>query len=324
LKLAELGEFGLIDRISHHVAASPSVPLGIGDDAAALLPTPENLTLITSDMLLEGVHFDLSFGDPQSLGRKSLAVNLSDLAAMGAHPRHFLLSIGLPKDLPVEFMDGFTAGILEEAERFGVTLVGGDTCASRGGLVISITALGEQRAGRVVKRSGARAGDLVFVTGTVGDAAAGLKELRAGKRDGYLVSRQLDPTPRAAAGVALAEAGLASAMIDVSDGVLSDLGHICELSSVGATIELERLPLSQPFRALALPDPFALALSGGEDYELLFCVPRERASELEAVLEGKGVGATRIGEIREGAGIEVVRADGTLYMPSGRGFDHFG
>lgn len=158
----------------------------------------------------------------------------------------------------------------------------------------------------------------------MGDAAAGLEELRAGKRDGYLVSRQLDPTPRAAAGVALAEAGLASAMIDVSDGVLADLGHICELSAVGASIELARIPLSKPYRALALPDPFALALSGGEDYELLFCVRAERAGEVESVLEGKGVGATLIGAIRQGSGIAVLGADGAPYTPGGRGFDHFG
>ena len=131
MKLAELGEFGLIDRIADRVAASASVPLGIGDDAAALLPTPGTLTLITSDMLLEGVHFDLSFCDPHSLGRKSLSVNLSDLAAMGAHPRQFLLGIALPVGISVEFMDQFMAGLLEQAERFGVTLVGGTPALPR-------------------------------------------------------------------------------------------------------------------------------------------------------------------------------------------------
>jgi len=324
LKLAALGEFGLIDKIAQKVAASPSVPLGIGDDAAALLPTPGTLTLITSDMLLEGVHFDLTFCDPQTLGRKSLAVNLSDLAAMGATPRQFLLSIALPPKTSLELMDGFMAGILETAARFKVTLVGGDTCASKGGLAISITALGEQRPERVVKRSGASAGDLIYLTGTVGDSAAGLRQLFAGVRDGYLVSRQLDPTPRVAAGVALAEAGLASAMIDVSDGVLADLGHICELSKVGAQVALAKLPLSGEYRAFCVEDPYALALSGGEDYELLFCSPGEKAQEVEALFAKLALPATCIGEIVEGKGAEAVTPEGTRYTPKVKGFDHFG
>ena len=324
MKLAELGEFGLIDRISHRVASSPSVPLGIGDDAAALLPTPGTLTLITSDMLLEGVHFDLSCCDAHSLGRKSLAVNLSDLAAMGARPRQFLLSIALPAELSLEFIDGFMAGVMQQAERFGVTLVGGDTCASKGGLVISITALGEQRPELVVKRSGARAGDPIYLTGTVGDAAAGLRDLRAGLREGFLVARQLDPQPRVAVGVALAEAGLASAMIDVSDGVLADLGHICELSCVGARLDLAALPLSREYRESCGADPFALALAGGEDYELLFCTPRGKEGETEALLAGLGVSCARIGEVTEGSGVEPIAPDGSAYAPALRGFDHFG
>jgi thiamine-monophosphate kinase len=324
LKLAELGEFGLIDRIADKVAPSSSVPLGIGDDAAALLPTPGHLTLITCDMLLEGVHFDLSFCDPQSLGRKSISVNLSDLAAMGAKPRHLLLGIALPKQIPLEFMDGFMAGVMEQAERFGATLVGGDTCASKSGVAISITALGEQRPELVLKRSGASVGDLVYVTGTVGDAAAGLAELRKGIRTGSLVARQLDPQPRVQVGVALAEARLVSAMIDVSDGVLADLGHICELSGVGARLDLSRLPLSEEYRALPLEDPYAMALSGGEDYELLFCVPVGLGEQVEALLDRLGLQVSRIGEITAGSGIALVDAEGNAYTPVRRGFDHFG
>ena len=324
MKLAELGEFGLIKRIARRVAPSPSVPLGIGDDAAALLPTPGYLTLITSDMLLEGVHFDLAFCDPQSLGRKSLAVNLSDLAAMGAHPRHFLLSLALPCDISLEFLDRFMAGVMEQAERFGVTLVGGDTCGSKAGLAISITALGEQRPERLVKRSGATAGDLIYLTGTVGDAAAGLRQLRGGVRQGFLVSRQLDPQPRVSAGVALAEAGLAAAMIDVSDGVLADLTHICELSGVGARLDLAGLPLSDEYRETCGADPFALALSGGEDYELLFCTPKGRGGEVEALLDGLGLRVAKIGSITTGSGVELVTAEGGAYAQALRGFDHFG
>lgn len=324
MKLAELGEFGLIDNIAARVPAHPSVRVGIGDDAAALLPSPGSLTLITSDMLLEGVHFDLSFGDPQSLGRKSLAVNLSDLAAMGAQPRHFLLSLALPAGTSVEFVEGFVSGVLEMAARHGAVLVGGDTCASRGGVAISITALGEQVPEKVLKRSGARPGDAVFVTGTVGDAAAGLELLFRGEREGRLVAKQLDPQPRVAAGVALAEAGLAHAMIDVSDGVLADLGHVCELSRVGALVDLALLPLSGEYRSHCTgADPFALALSGGEDYELLFSAPRDREAEIAQLMERHGVPVTRIGEIREGSGIDVVAPDGKSYLPKARGFNHF-
>jgi len=324
LKLKELGEFGLIDRIARQVHNAPSVVLGIGDDAAALLPAPGTVTLITSDMLLEGVHFDLNFCDPQSLGRKSLSVNLSDLAAMGATPRTFLLGIALPSTIPLEFLDGFMAGILEQAERFGTTLVGGDTCASLSGLVISITALGEQHPEKVLKRSGARPGDLVCLTGTVGDAAAGLVQLRRGARDGFLVSRQLDPQPRVAAGVALADAGLASAMIDVSDGVLQDLGHICELSGVGARLELGQLPLSEEYRAACAADPYALALSGGEDYELLFCIAKENRGEVDALVQGLGLRFSVLGEVVAGNSVELITPEGSVYHPGQRGFDHFG
>jgi thiamine-monophosphate kinase len=324
LKLAQLGEFGLIERIARQVAPSPSVPLGIGDDAAALLPTPGTLTLVTSDMLLEGVHFDLAFCDPQSLGRKALAVNLSDLAAMGARPRHFLLGLALPRDISLSFLDGFMAGIMEQAERFGVTLVGGDTCASKKGVAISITALGEQRPERIVKRSGAQAGDLIYLTGTVGDAAAGLLELQEGVRQGFLVSRQLDPQPRVSAGVALAEAGLAKAMIDVSDGVLADLGHICELSGVGARLDLMELPLSDEYLATCGADPMALALAGGEDYELLFCAPKDRGEEVESLFAHLGVRVTKVGQVTPGSALELVTAMAGTYAPKLRGFDHFG
>ncbi|WP_026843051.1 thiamine-phosphate kinase [Citrifermentans bremense] len=324
MRLAELGEFGLIDRIKKNVAASPSVLLGIGDDAAALVPAPECVTLITCDMLLEAVHFDLSFCDPESLGRKSLSVNLSDLASMGAHPRQFLLGIALGKEVPIEFMDRFMAGVLEQAERFGATLVGGDTCASKGGIAISITALGEQRPELVLKRSGARPGDLICLSGTVGDAAAGLEALRQGVREGFLVSRQLDPTPRVAAGVALAEGGLATAMIDVSDGVLGDLGHIREMSGVGARLELAKLPLSDEYRAACGDDPYALALSGGEDYELLFCIDPVKRGEVEALFAKLELKFSVIGEITAAPEVKLVAPDGGVYAPGHGGFDHFG
>lgn len=323
MKLAELGEFGLIERIASRIPSHRSVVLGIGDDAAGILPSPGLITLITSDMLLEGVHFDLSFCDPLTLGKKSLSVNLSDLAAMGALPRQFLLSLALPRTIDLEFVDQFLDGILTTAQRFGAILVGGDTCASRGGLAISITALGEQHPERVLKRSGARAGDLIFVTGTVGDAAAGLEQLFRGVREGRLVERQLDPEPRVAAGVALAEARLARAMIDVSDGLLADLSHVCKLSGVGAKVEVATLPLSDAYRAALGQDP-GLALSGGEDYELLFTAEEKRRGEVESLLERIGVRVTVIGRIVEGTGVEALTPDGSPYLPPRTGFDHFG
>jgi len=325
MRVRELGEFGLIDRIAARARKGPGVVLGIGDDCAALSAGTGCVTLITSDMLLEGVHFDLSFTDPATLGRKSLAVNLSDLAAMGAVPRHFLLCIALPKEASLDFVDPFVSGMLELAERHGAVLVGGDTCASTGGIAISITALGEQLPGRVLKRSGAMPGDLVFITGTVGDAAAGLAQLRKGERAGRLVERQLDPTPRLEAGVALAEAGVVHAMIDVSDGVLQDLGHICDLSGVGALLQLPRLPLSEEYRAFCEGgDAFPLALGGGEDYELLFTAPAEKEKEVLALVEGAGLSCTVIGEVRREHGIELLGEGGESYSLASKGYDHFG
>lgn len=325
--LPELGEFGLIGLISSKVAASEHVPIGIGDDAAAFSWRHGSLGLVTSDMLLEGVHFDLSFSDPYRLGRKSLAVNLSDIAAMGGTPRNFVLSLAIPATLSVEFIDEFTAGMLELAGEFGATLVGGDTCASRGGLVVSVTLYGEQEQHRIVRRSGARPGDGIFVTGTLGDSAMGLELLRRGQREGYCIERHLDPRPRCREGRALAEAGLATAMIDVSDGLLSDLGHITGSSGVGARVRLDRIPLSPEFvRHLdpASDKGHGLACSGGEDYELLFTAPPRHRHGISALCSGFGTPVTEIGEITASPGVQVISAEGEA-VPVGRtGFDHFG
>ncbi|WP_298434356.1 thiamine-phosphate kinase [Geobacter sp.] len=326
MKLREIGEFGLIDRIASRAARGPAVRIGIGDDAAATEPAPGRLILTTSDMLVEGVHFDLSFTDPYRLGRKSLAVNLSDIAAMGGEPRDFLLSLAIPPRLPVEFLDRFTDGMLSLADEHGVTLIGGDTCRSPAGLVISVTLHGDQRPERVVRRAGARPGDRLFVTGTLGDSALGLELLRRGVREGWAVERHLDPSPRVAAGLALAAAGLATAMIDVSDGLLADLGHILEQSGCGAWVEAAHLPLSPFFRERAggeTPDPQLLALAGGEDYELLFAVSAEREGEVASVLRGTGTTATAIGSFTAGSGATVVAGDGReLALPRG-GYNHF-
>jgi thiamine-monophosphate kinase len=253
-------------------------------------------------------------------------VNLSDIAAMGARPRHFLLSLAIPRALPVEFIDGFIAGMLERAGESDVVLIGGDTCSSRDGLVISVTAMGEQQPGKVVRRCGAAPGDLVWVTGVLGDAALGLELLRRGEREGEAVARHLDPAPRVREGLALAELGLPTAMIDVSDGLIADLGHILEESGVGATLNLAQLPLSGTFQrevSAVARDPFVFPLAGGEDYELLFTAPPAREAAVKDVLKGCGVQASVIGEITGDGELTVLDADGSDYPVTARGYNHF-
>ncbi|KAF0219774.1 MAG: thiamine-monophosphate [Geobacteraceae bacterium] len=326
MKLQELGEFGLIGRIAERVTGGAGVRIGIGDDAAATEPTAGSLALVTSDMLVEGIHFDLSLCDPVTLGRKSLSVNLSDIAAMGGRPRHFLLSLAIPKTLPVEFLDAFIEGLLERAGQFRVALIGGDTCSSKGGLVISITVMGEQSPELVVRRSGAKPGDLICVTGTLGDSALGLLLLQRGEKAGPAVERHLDPVPRVLEGAALAEAGIPAAMIDISDGLLADLAHILDQSGVGARLELDKIPLSDYFRGkcpLITDDPYAVSLAGGEDYELLFTAPPARLEKARAILAKSGTQLSVIGEITGAGRLLVISADGSEYRTVNRGYNHF-
>jgi thiamine-monophosphate kinase len=324
--LKDLGEFGFIDRIAARSVPDSGVPIGIGDDAAAMVTTPGFHSLITADMLVERVHFDLSFTGPYELGRKSIAVNLSDIAAMGGIPRFALLSLAIPPFLTLDFLDIFIDGFLSRARQHGITLIGGDTCSSRSGFVISVTLVGEQQPVRIVRRVGARPGDRVYVTGTVGDSALGLELLRKGERSGTAITRHLDPSPRNEAGVALAERGLATAMIDVSDGLVADLGHILKQSGCGATVFLDRLPLSPEYLHRigdVADDCFSLALSGGEDYELLFTSPAIRQEEISDLSAALGIPLTAIGEITTASGLALIAPDGAPYTPTSRGFDHF-
>ncbi len=327
MRLSDLGEFGLIDRIAANIAARSSVKIGIGDDAAAIEPEAGHLSLLTSDMLIEGVHFDLKLSDPVALGRKSLAVNLSDLAAMGAKPKYFLLSLAIPKTMTLEFLDDFIKGLMQRAQQFHVTLIGGDTCSSKGGLAISITAIGEQLPDLVVSRTGAQPGDLIFVTGTVGDSALGLELLRKGVQSGPLVMRHLDPEPRVSAGVTLAESRMATSMIDISDGLLADLGHILDGSGVGARVDLAGIPLSEPYNEVVAnysEDPFAMALSGGEDYELLFTVPQLHREQVLSRMAECNVNVSLIGEITASDQIlSIITPDGLTYETRQKGYNHF-
>jgi thiamine-monophosphate kinase len=325
--LSSLGEFGFIDRITARVSAGTGVVTGIGDDAAVTGLTPGMQLLTSTDMLLEDVHFRHSWHDPYRLGRKSLAASISDIASMGGIPRWSLLSLAIPANTPLEFLDEFTRGYLAMAAEHGVVLIGGDTCSSKHGLAISVTIMGEQLPDRILRRSGARPGDDIWATGTLGDAAMGLSLAEKGvEGDEFLLSRLLDPTPRTTVGLALAESGLVSAMIDVSDGILADFGHIAEMSGVGGIIRLDDLPLSPQFRAAAAGFPVfphALALSGGEDYELCFTVHPADREKIIAIMKKCGVEAAPVGIVTSSPEVIVHDAAGAPYHPSNQGFNHF-
>jgi thiamine-monophosphate kinase len=334
VKLREIGEFGLIARIKNSWPEScQQVIQGIGDDAAVSSLGPGNDLVSTVDLLIEGVHFDLSLIEPYPLGRKSLAVNLSDLAAMGATPRWMLLSFALPSRLSVEFIDQFFAGLRAAAKTYGVSLIGGDTSSSPDRLFISITLLGEGKKEALVFRHGAKPGDDLYVTGTLGDSLLGLQLAKSlggrtpSAEEKFLLERHLDPTPRLQEGRVLAEKGLARAMIDISDGLLSDLNHICEESQVGALIWADRIPQSPAFRSRVPASPgeeWKWALKGGEDYELLFSAPPEKAGDLVALGKEWPCGITRIGRVEPRSQGVVVRDEKGPVDPSSlKGYDHF-
>lgn len=314
-----MSEFTLIDDIRRLTAlARADVVLGIGDDAAVLATTHGHQLVACTDTLVEGVHF-LPGTAPGDLGWKALAVNLSDLAAMGAEPAWVLLALTLPA-AEAAFVADFAKGFAELARTHGVALVGGDT--TQGPLAITVTALGGVPAGTVLTRAGAQIGDAVFVTGTLGGAAGALRLLQD-RRDvpDALLARLQRPTPRIAAGLALR--GLASACIDVSDGLVADLGHVCAASGVGADIEVEVLPmapeLAAVFNATSCRE---FALTGGDDYELCFTVPAAREAEVAALLADKG-GATRIGRIVADSGVRVRDRTGRCLELPRKGWEHF-
>jgi thiamine-monophosphate kinase len=315
-----LGEFDLIARYFSRPTRRRDVLLGVGDDAA-LLEVPAGHALVAAtDTLVEGRHF-LAGAPPRSVGHQALAVNLSDLAAMGADPAWALLSLSLP-EADEGWLGEFADGLYALADAHGVELVGGDTV--RGPLVVTIEALGFVEARLALQRSGARPGDLLYVSGSPGEAAAGLAALRRGGAmddvDDPLIRRYLFAEPRLDLGLALR--GRASAAMDVSDGLLGDLRKLCAASDVGARLDLDALPISQALASRhARAECEDFALSGGDDYELLFTVPAGRAERLEAELGGSP-GVTRIGAIEAGEGVRCVRA-GAEVAVGGRGYDHF-
>lgn len=312
------GEFDLIDRIRARAAARDDVVLGIGDDAAILQLPPGKQLVVTTDTLNVGVHFPEST-KAEDLGWKSLAVNLSDLAAMGALPAWCTLSLSLPESDP-KWLDGFVDGFLQLASQHGIALVGGDT--TRGPLSISVTAMGLVDNGGALRRGGAKVGDDVWVTGTLGDAAAALQSLFAGAAvDRALRMRLERPTPRVAAGLRLV--GLANSCIDVSDGLLADLGHICGLSKAGAEIEIDRLPASPSLLRFKPAMRWPWQAAGGDDYELCFTAAPRLRDEIQRALDFAETPGTRIGRIVAGSGVKALDAEGNEWQPPRLGFKHF-
>jgi thiamine-monophosphate kinase len=313
-------EFELIDRIRARVTARDDVVLGIGDDAAIVRMPPGHDLLLATDTINRGVHFPENT-PPEQLGWKALAVNLSDLAAMAAQPAWCTLSLSLPQaDVP--WIDAFLDGFCALAQAHGVALVGGDT--TRGPLSVSVTVCGFAEPGRALRRSGAQVGDEVWVTGTLGDAAGALAQWRGGNAVHAGLRDRLDrPTPRVEAGRALA--GLAHAAIDVSDGLLADLGHVCVASGVGAMVEIDDLPASGLLVATFEPERRrVLQATGGDDYELCFTAPASARAALEDIAARTGTPFTRIGRIVEGQGVQARLRAGAVWEPAHRGYVHFG
>jgi thiamine-monophosphate kinase len=314
------GEFDLIAKyFSRPVTRAV---LGIGDDCALLQPAAGMQLAVSSDMLVEGRHF-LSTVAPDRLGHKALAVNLSDLAAAGAKPIAFSLALALPR-VDEAFLEGFSRGLFALADAHGCELVGGDT--TQGPLNICITVFGEVPPGQALLRSGAKPGDALYVSGTVGDARLSLEAFRgtvalqgdAFERVRVAMER---PQPRVALGQALR--GIATSAIDVSDGLLGDLGHILRRSSVGATVEVARLPRSAELAAQPEPLQRECTLAGGDDYELLFTAPADRADAVQAAGRAAGVAVTRIGRIEPGSGLVLRGPDGAAVENRFGSFDHF-
>jgi thiamine-monophosphate kinase len=327
--IAEIGEHDLIERITRRLSMPAWVDVGPGDDAAVVKPPRGRREVLTTDALVDGVHFDQAFVPPEAIGHRALAVNLSDLAAMGAEPRAALLSLALPGTLALATLDGILDGFLNHAVTHGTTLVGGNITRTPGPLVINVTAIGAVRPRGALTRAGARPGDEIYVTGTIGDAAVGLAMLRASSplatAESACLERYLRPEPRVRAGLQLSHHGAASSCVDLSDGLADGLRQLARASAVGLEIQAEALPISgeaAAWHAAAATDALASALSGGDDYELLFTVrPRHRGRLRGARRRIGDLPITRIGVVTRGPELVVRDASGSRPLP--HGFEHF-
>jgi len=338
LTVADVGEQDLIARITTRLPIAPEwLLVGPGDDAAVLAPERNTLEVITTDASVEGVHFDRSFVPPGAIGHRALAVNLSDLAAMGATPRLATLSLAMPAALRVADFDGLVDGLLALARRHGTTVVGGNLSRSPGPLVVDVVALGTVRPRRVLTRAGARPGDLVFVSGTIGAGRAGLamcqtSPVQAGDRsaeNGDVVTpadRYLRPDPRVRLGVLLGRNQAATACMDLSDGLADGLRQISRASGMGMAIDAQALPIDPAARAwfeARGSDPLVEGVAGGDDYELLFTVSPRRQRRLRAVVRlARGLVVTRIGVVTRDGAIVLQRDGRDEKLPES--FAHFG
>ena len=313
---------------TRYPATGPLIRKGIGDDAAVVrLPKAQEYWVITSDMLVEGIDFHRDWISARLLGRKSISANLSDLAAMGARPRFFTISLAITPDIPKRWILDFHDGLTEKAGAFGAQLVGGDLSNAKAHIAISITAIGESLNRKVVYRSGGNPGNLLYVTGTLGCSSAGLMLLQKQQTRGPHCAEALrahrDPEPRCDAGEWLSQSGLVSCMMDLSDGLSTDLPRICAASGVGAEIRMQDLPI---FKESALwgCNPIELALHGGEDYELLFSVPRSKAGRLETSYPSKFPPITCVGRLTADRGKIWITSQNGQRSPLPRyGWDHF-
>jgi len=330
MRIKELSEFGFIDRIKEGcLIRSEGIIKAIGDDCAVLKSADGSAILLTTDMLVENVHFRCDSTTPFLLGRKSLAVNISDIAAMGGIPKEALVAIAIPEESEIEFLDGLYDGIKSIAAEYDINLLGGDTVSSPKNLVISITLMGEAPEDEILYRSGARVADVIFLTGTVGSSAAGLDiavgKRRFGKKD-LLLAAHFNPVPHVKAGRIIASSKAANSLIDVSDGVISDLRHICEESGVGAIVEFAKVPVTELLREycerydLHLEE---LTLHSGEDYVLLGTVPRGSVGTLERALKSHDCSFFPVGEIVEEQRIMLKDLKGDIRELTARGYDHF-
>jgi len=334
MQLSDIGgEFGFIDRIRATYAggSTEGLALSLGDDAAVLDVPPDRQVVVTTDALIEGVHFRRDWSDPYSIGWKAAAVNLSDIAAMGADATFAFVSLALPRDETVEWLERLYDGFCDCLNRYGARLAGGDTNSAEGGLVITVTQLGTVPRGQALTRSAAKVGDILLVTGTLGDSAAGLALLslcgaaKAEKTNQGVVQAHRRPQPRIVAARAARQTGHVHAAMDISDGLAGDLPKLCAASGVGARIHAGNLPLSEALKAAAEElhqSPLDLALDGGECCELLLAVAPNNVDAVRAAVAATGTLLTPVGEVLR-AGFHILGPDGADLPTERRGWDHF-
>ena len=340
MELKDIGEFGLIKRLTKNITLDKErVIMGVGDDVAVVKTKAEEYLLLTCDILIEGTHFTKETITPCQLGKKVVAINVSDIAAKGGIPKQALISIGLPKDTKVVYVEQIYRGIKEQSKKFNIDIVGGNTALSKDKIFIDLFLVGEIKPDLLLLRSGAKPDDKILVTGNLGDSSAGLKIIEnqdlkledikfEKKYKTKLKQAHLSPNPRVLESRIIAKSNFANSMMDISDGLSSDLAKICEASNVGAIIWEEKIPVSKETLAFAKSigkSPFNFALHGGEDYELLFTIPKENVEIIiKKIQRETKTKVTEIGEIKDRKfGIKIVKTNGEMTPLNTYGWNHF-